>query len=91
MMSEEEYNKMIQEREAYKQKMNQKRKQLNNDIVNLQRNIYFTSYRMANLHKTDDELNVNNIRTPADIYSFYDKEEQRLDSFLSRIKKKLFG
>lgn len=90
-MSEEEYNKMIQEREAYKHKMNQKSKQLNNDIVNLQRNIYFTSYRMANLYKTDDELNVNNIHTPADIYSFYDKEEQRLDNFLSRIKKKLFG
>ena len=91
MMTEEEYNKMVQERENYK-RFRMERHQYINDFmhdahVERTKNII----RMVNPDKSDEELFRDDLITPVTQCNFYYDEGKRLRNFLGRLKKKLFG
>lgn len=91
MMTEEEYKKMVQERENYKRSMVDRHNNLERSMRNLHMEYEKNLIRMANPTKTDEELFREGLITPVSIYDFYEKEEKRLNSFWKRLKKKLFG
>ena len=90
-MSEEEYNKMIQERENYKRSMVERHNNLERSMRNLHKEYEKSIIRMVNPDKSDEELFRGNLLTPVSVYDFYEKEEKRLNGFWKRLKKKLFG
>ena len=87
MMSEEEYNKMIQEREAYKKK----KIESGNSLVHARTEYVKSIARIYEIDSTKDKSIPDSIFLPDGIMNFYDGEEKRASNFFSRIKKKLFG
>lgn len=91
MMTEEEYNKMVQEREEYKRKMLRSQQETHDAINGMYKNLYTMRYKMVNMHKPDEKPDFDSVMLPTGLYDFYDGEEKRVKNFWKRLKKKLFG
>ena len=90
-MTDEEYEKLVREREEYKKRMNQRQQEINRTRYESYNNYMKNTVRMVNPDKTDAELERYQNFGNDKMYEFYTNETEHLDGFFERLKKKIFN